>query len=80
MRVRDLIDSLKEMDQDATVHFAYNYGDHWHTQVAPEIEEVNEGRVVHSNYHNMPRVVELYDEDGEDVPEADSASNVVILS
>ena len=67
MLVKELIESLQYMDQDAEVHFAYNYGDHWRTEVAPKISTVNEGVVEYSDYHRMDKVVEneedIYDEE-----------------
>jgi hypothetical protein len=56
MKVRDLIATLKGMDQDADVHFSYDYGDYSHTDVAPEVEEVSTYHVVDSSYHSMPRI------------------------
>ena len=73
MRVKELIEMLKMEDQDAEVHFQYNYGDHWRTQVAPEVRSVYEGFVVNSDYHRMPKVLEdeedIYLEDGEQDPD-----------
>ena len=73
MNVAELIEELKYMDQDAEVHFTYNYGDHWRTQVAPEVRSVHEGFVVNSDYHRMPKVLEdeedIYLEDGEQDPD-----------
>jgi len=66
MQVKELIESLKYMDQDAEVHFAYNYGDHWRTEVAPKVERVHQGIVEFSDYHRMDKLVEdedCYDED-----------------
>jgi hypothetical protein len=67
MLVKELIESLKYMDQDAEVHFAYNYGDHWRTEVAPKVSQVSEGVVEYSEYHRMDKLVtdedECYDED-----------------
>jgi hypothetical protein len=78
MLVSDLIELLQEMPQDAEVHFAYNYGDHWRTQVAPKVDEVYMGDVKYSDYHRMPKVVERdYDEDDNT---EDNQSQVVILS
>jgi hypothetical protein len=81
MNVRDLIECLEGMDPEAEVHFSYNYGDHWRTQVAPTVDSVMTGRVVHSAYHSMDKVVDEedfdYDEDtGEPVVEGKS---VVLL-
>ena len=78
MNVADLIEELKLMPQDAEVHFQYNYGDHWRTQVAPTVSEVYEGNVEWSDYHRMPKVVE-YDADDEDYNTTDSEGQVVIL-
>ena len=67
MNVKELIEQLKYMDQDAEVHFAYNYGDHWHTEVAPKVSQVTEGVVEYSDYHRMDKLVTdeegRYDED-----------------
>ena len=67
MLVKELIESLKYMDQDAEVHFAYNYGDHWHTEVAPKVSRVSEGVVEFSDYHRMDKMVtdeeDCYDEE-----------------
>ena len=67
MKVSDLIEALQGMDPEAEVHFAYNYGDHWRTEVAPAICGVREGVVEYSEYHRMDKVVEneedIYDEE-----------------
>jgi len=80
MLVRDLIELLEGYDADMEVHFQYNYGDHWRTQVAPTVDSVMTGRVVHSAYHNMDKVVDEedfdYDEEGEPVVEG---KEVVLL-
>jgi len=80
MLVKELIESLKYMDQDAEVHFAYNYGDHWRTEVAPKVERVHQGIVEFSDYHRMDKLVEdedCYDEDTGDY-KADIRRVVVI--
>jgi hypothetical protein len=58
MKVLDLIEALMSCDKDAEVHFAYNYGDHGRTTVAPEVRCVDEAYVKYSEYHRMPTVVE----------------------
>ena len=63
MKVSELIEMLEEMDQDAEVHFAYNYGDHWRTEVAPKVDRVDEGAVEYSDYHRMDKLVDEDDED-----------------
>ena len=66
MKAKDLINELKNWDPDTEVHFAYNYGDHWRTEVAPKIRRVGEGMVAHSEYHQMDKLIED-DSDEEDV-------------
>ena len=45
MLVRDLIELLEGYEADMEVHFAYGYGDHWRTEVAPKVSNVREGVV-----------------------------------
>lgn len=73
MTVQELISELKQMDQEARVHFSYNYGDHWRTQVAPRVRQVTEERVKHSAYHRMDMLV---DEDDEN----EDREQVVVIS
>ena len=67
MKVSELIAKLEFMDPDAEVHFAYNYGDHWRTEVAPKVSQVSEGVVEFSEYHRKDKLVtdeeDTYDED-----------------
>lgn len=86
MKVAELIEELKQMDQDAEVHFSYNYGDHWRTQVAPTVDRVDVGAVKYSDYHRMHKVVEYDAEDDdtdyesvEEYNKARADSQVVIL-
>jgi len=62
MKVSQLIEQLQYMDKDAEVHFAYNYGDHWRTQVAPSVASVEEGVVEFSDYHRMDKMVGEYED------------------
>lgn len=59
MKVKELIEQLQNMNPNADVHFAYNYGDYWKTTVAPQIDKVEEGYVRHSDYHNMDAVLDM---------------------
>jgi len=85
MQVKELIEMLQGMDQDAEVHFAYNYGDHWRTEVAPKVDRVDVGAVVYSDYHRMDKMVENeYDtefdeETGEEIVD-ETLRRVVVLS
>ena len=69
MRVADLIEQLQGMDPELEVHFSYNYGDHWRTQVAPKVGYVDMGLVQYSDYHRMDKVVEPDYDDEEDETE-----------
>jgi len=77
MNVAQLILQLQALDPDADVHFSYNYGDHWRTQVAPTINRVDEGYVEHSDYHRMDKVIDPDDFDDEDIK---LPNRVVLLS
>jgi hypothetical protein len=67
MKVSELIEALQGMDGDLDVHFAYGYGDHWRTQVAPSVGRVDMGFVRYSDYHRMDKLVEPdFDEEPED--------------
>ena len=70
MKVKDLIEQLGYMDPEAEVHYSYNYGDHWSTQVAKSVDAVEEGYVSYSEYHRMLKVEELEDGDDEDWDES----------
>jgi hypothetical protein len=81
MLVKELIEELKYLNQDAEVHFEYNYGDHWRTQVAPRVTSIDEGVVEFSEYHRMDRMVdyeECYDEETGDF--RSDVRRVVVLS
>ena len=79
MKVAELIESLQYMDKDAEVHFAYNYGDHWRTEVAPKVSRVDEGVVEYSEYHRMDKIADE-DYDDEDEATVDSQRRVVVLA
>lgn len=81
MKVAQLIEQLQYLDQDAEVHFAYNYGDHWRTEVAPSVSRVDEGVVEFSDYHRMDKMVDdedCYDEETGNYKE--SVRRVVVLA
>jgi hypothetical protein len=74
MLVRDLIELLEGYDADMEVHFAYGYGDHWRTTVAPRVSNVSGGLVQYSDYHRMDKLVE--DEEFEDEEPGNPEENV----
>jgi hypothetical protein len=80
MKVKELIEMLQDMQQDAEVHFSYNYGDHWRTQVAPTVDRVDMTVVEYSSYHSMDKLVDhedVYDEETGDFIEG--VRRVVVL-
>ena len=81
MLVKELIEQLGYMDQDAEVHFAYNYGDHWRTEVAPRVSNVSENVVKYSEYHRMDKIEtdedELFNEETGDY--AEGVRRVVVI-
>ena len=82
MTVQELMEQLGYMDPNAEVHFAYNYGDHWRTEVAPKISRVSEGIVEFSEYHRMDKLVvveEDYDEYDEDTGETRTQVRRVVV-
>ena len=76
MTVKELIEQLEDMDPKMEVHIAYNYGDYWKTEVAPEIDEVDVREVTFSEYHNMDKIARERD-DGE--RDEDETREVVVL-
>ena len=79
MQVFQLIERLMDLDPNAEVHFSYNYGDHWHTEVAPTVGSVEEGLVKYSDYHRMDKLMdenEMYEEEGD----FEGTRRVVVLS
>jgi len=84
MQVYQLIEQLEYLDPNAEVHFAYNYGDHWRTEVAPRVDRVAEGMVEFSDYHRMDRLVDRdqdleFDDEGQEVV-VETLRRVVVLS
>ena len=68
MQVFQLIEQLMDLDPNAEVHFSYNYGDYWRTEVAPKVGSVLEGMVKYSEYHSMDRLMDeddMYEEEGD---------------
>ena len=64
MTVKELIEALKHCDEDQEVKFAYPSGDYWRTVIAGDINSIEDGLVVYSNYHQKMTVVDAEDEVG----------------
>jgi len=84
MQVYQLIEQLEYLDPNAEVHYAYNYGDHWRTEVAPKVDRVDTGAVVYSDYHRMDKMVENeydteFDDEGREIVD-ETLRRVVVLS
>ena len=79
MTVQELMEQLGYMNPEAEVHFAYNYGDHWRTEVAPKVGRVDEGVVEYSEYHRMDKIASE-DYDDEDEATVDAQRRVVVLA
>jgi len=75
MKVSELIELLSDMDQDADVHFCYDYNDYWRTTVAPKVGQVFEADIAYSEYHRMPILVEY----AGDLDEDATLNNVVVI-
>ena len=77
MTVRELIETLQELpDQDKQVVFAFNYGDRQKTLVVEGVTEIDETRVVWSDYHRSFKLADaVYDEDENEQGD----ENVVVL-
>jgi hypothetical protein len=78
MQVFQLIEQLMDMDPNAEVHFSYNYGDYWRTEVAPAVVSVKERLVKRSEYHLMDRLMDE-DEMIEDEGDFEGTRRVVVL-
>jgi len=84
VQVKELIEQLQDMNPESDVHFAYNYGDHWRTEVAPKLSRVDNGAVVYSEYHRMDKMLEddgdtEIDDEGNEVLD-ETLRRVVVLS
>jgi hypothetical protein len=79
MKVSELCEMLENFDGDMEVHFEYNYGDYWRTQVAPKVSAVNEAEIVWSEYHRMPKIVERDYDDEDEQDEPETLQRVVVI-
>jgi hypothetical protein len=76
LTVGELKEMLEQYSDDTPVHISYNYGDHWHTHVAPKADMVEEVGIVYSEYHNMDKLADDDDYDGEE----GTVKHVVVIS
>lgn len=73
MQVKDLIELLQDMDPEATVHFAYNYGNRARTMVTPEITSVDYQMIAPNSYVDDMAMIDESDDN-------DNAIEAVVLS
>jgi hypothetical protein len=61
-----LIEKLKDYSPDTEVYFTYDYGDHWHSQVAQPVNSVYTDYITYSEYHKMMAIASNENEDPDD--------------
>ena len=72
MLVKELIEELQRLDQDAEVRYSHHSGDYWGTELAYEIDRISEEVSEKCDYHNGEKIIEdPYDEryEGKDLKE-----------
>lgn len=74
MTVRELIEELKRLPPDLEVRMAYCNGDYWRTMVAPEIDDVDVGKIKSS-----ARCGDVLLADDVNVDEGDEVKRVVVI-
>ena len=81
MTVEQLIVELQtyaeQCGPNTPVHFSYNYGDHGRTTVAPGAWKVSEERIVYSDYHDLPKVL---DKDDDRFFDPERHTQVIVIS
>ena len=58
MKVAELIEILKLMDQTADVRVAHNTGNYWNTVITPEVTSVSVENITFSPYSDEFRIVD----------------------
>jgi len=83
MTVGEMIERLQEFDENTPVVFSYEYGDYWRNICANTAgrDDVDEGEVEWSNYHNSWKLSKDSDEfeDGEDAEGDDERQVAVVI-
>lgn len=78
MKVKEMIERLGNCDPDAEVHVAYPAGDYWRNILAPVVRDVDDGEVIHSEYHRTFKLIA--DEDRErQLDEGQKTISVVVI-
>ena len=63
MKVSELIERLKDFDDDMDVMFEHPAHDHWRTVLASEVSQVSENTVRYAEYHRQHVLAEGRDDD-----------------
>jgi len=81
MNVKELIQQLKQMPDDMEVHFVYNYGDYWNTDVTAPVGSVDVESVTYSSYHQQDKLVVQggRDRDDEDDDDEEDKNRLVVV-
>lgn len=77
MKVKEMIELLKQEDPDDEVHMAFPYGDHWNNKCAPPVTGLSVEKVAYSEYHEN---MKLFDENPPDKDEYPDAHDAVVLN
>lgn len=80
LTVRELIDELETMPEDAVVVLTSDYGDHCHTEQALRIDSVEELTITHRGAYSTSGWVvdEPEDDDEDDEPSAKPTAQQVV--
>ena len=76
MKVHELIERLKDFDDDMEVMFEHPAHDYWRTVLASDILRVQENTVRYAEYHRQHVLADGYDEDEE---ASDPRKEVVLI-
>ncbi len=79
--VKELIEVLKQYPDELPVVFSYPSGDYWHTELAGQVQAVDEGQVAHSEYHRKLQVIDCEEcqENGKENCSPDHAKSTTAL-
>lgn len=75
MTVSELMEYLSDFDDDKEVFFQHSSMDHWNTQLASSVENVEIGYIEFSNYHRQNKVKDI-----EDTDDQDDAKEIILIS
>lgn len=77
--LKEILENMSDEDLQKKIFFAYDYGDHWHTQVAAPVITCEMSKTTFSEYHGMQSVINDDDEDDE-LSTIKNADEVILIS